>query len=373
MRRLVAISTMLLAACAASRVADAQDKVTIETVLSGLDNPCGIAIHPTTGQVYVSVSGASKIVRFDPATKKTEDVIVGFGTDVYGKGPMYNIGPLGLVFLDDKTLIVGGGDMKDGDEIVRVFDVPEAGKTVNANDAKQKLGPLPKTDQLQAEGNFYDVAIVKSESKTADGKTESHTYLFVSSNGDDTKGWVLRAEHKDGKFDELKRSIPTKELTGGTNAPVGLAISPKGRLVVGQMGPVATPEKNSLLTFYSPKDGTLLMNLKADLYDIADLAYAPAGKALDHTFAEPTDVRLLYAVDFAWAKTDEGGLFRLDDDGKKQDDKTKAVKTTKVCSLDKPTAMAFDKDGGLYVTVFGTAKEGDKEKPGKLVKIVPKK
>ena len=48
------------------------------------------------------------------------------------------------------------------------------------------------------------------------------------------------------------------------------------------------------------------------------------------------------------------------------------VKAVKITSLDKPSAMAFGPDGALYVTVFGTAKEGSKKKPGSLVKIIGK-
>ena len=41
------------------------------------------------------------------------------------------------------------------------------------------------------------------------------------------------------------------------------------------------------------------MNLETRLYDITGLAYSPK-------------TGLLYATDFAWMQTDEGGLFRLD-------------------------------------------------------------
>ncbi len=53
----------------------------------------------------------------------------------------------------------------------------------------------------------------------------------------------------------------------------------------------------------------------------------------------------------------------MDDDGKG------GVATVKVMSLDKPTSLAFAPDGTLYVTAFGTAKEGSDEKPGQLLKI----
>ena len=58
---------------------------------------------------------------------KLEDVIVDFPLDVYGKGPMYNMGPLGLAFLDRDTLVVGGGGLVDDNELLRVYKVPSAG------------------------------------------------------------------------------------------------------------------------------------------------------------------------------------------------------------------------------------------------------
>ena len=47
----------------------------------------------------------------------------------------------------------------DGEEYVRVFTVPAAGKpALNFDkDAKAKLGPLPEKDGLKPEGNFYAV------------------------------------------------------------------------------------------------------------------------------------------------------------------------------------------------------------------------
>jgi sugar lactone lactonase YvrE len=314
-------------------------EVNVEEIVGGLDNPCGIAIQPETGMIFVSDSAAGKIIRVDPKTKKAEDVITGFSLDEYGKGPIYKIGPLGLWFQDKNTLLVGGGGQKDEEEQVFVYEVPEAGKTKKWEEAKQKLGPLPKNDMGLAEGNYYGVAFSK------DG-------VFVSCNGDDTKGWVARAEFKDGKFGELKRFAATKEATS-VDGPVPVAISPKGRVVVGQMGEINVP-KDSLLTFYNPTNGKMLMNLKLNLFDPTALTYS-------------TKTGLLYTTDFAWMDAKEGGLFRIDDD---PNNSGKAVIITKIAALDKPTAAAFASDGALYVTVFG---KEDNKKEGKLLKITGKK
>jgi glucose/arabinose dehydrogenase len=124
-------------------------------------------------------------------------------------------------------------------------------------------------------------------------------------------------------------------------------------LYVGQMGEVTTPG-DSLLTVYDPKtfnpdDPKPEKRWETGLSDIAGLAYSPKTKKW-------------YCTDFAWAEPDNGGLFELTIDGEKLTPK-------KLAKLDKPTALAFDKDGNLYVAVFGTGKPDDAMTPGKLLRI----
>src|SRR3990172_7637251 len=78
-----------------------------EVVVKNLKNPCGIAIQPNTGHVFVS--SRFGVYRYIPATTPTAKheapiEIAGYpdAIDVYGKGPMYDIGPLGLAFLDNE-------------------------------------------------------------------------------------------------------------------------------------------------------------------------------------------------------------------------------------------------------------------------------
>ena len=105
---------------------------------------------------------------------KAQDVITEFPKDVYGKGPMYNIGPLGLAFLDRDTLVVGGGGNTDDGELLRVYKVPAAGSPAIKADQMTQSFSLPANDELKAEGNFYGVAVTDNA-------------VFVTANGDDTK------------------------------------------------------------------------------------------------------------------------------------------------------------------------------------------
>lgn len=133
--------------------------------------------------------------------------------------------------------------------------------------------------------------------------------------------------------------------------PVAITFSPDGKqLVVGQMGEMNV-KNDSLLTFYDPATGKMTKNYKTGLSDITGLAYSPITKKL-------------YATDFAWADQKEGGLFELTIEGDK-------VTAKKIVKLDKPGALAFDKDGNLYLAVFNTKPAGNTsdKSPGGLYKI----
>lgn len=310
------------------------------TVLSGIDNPCGVAVQGATGHVFIAAH--SGVHRFDPKSGKAHVEISGFPTDIYGKGPKYNIGPLGLAFWDDEHLIVGDGSRPDGEELVRIYKVGKDSphkdhEPIKEDAAVATLGPIKASEETaKGEGNFYGVA--------TNGKV-----IFVTCNGDDTKGWIAKSTAMAGKPGELKLSIATKVATE-VDAPVPAIFSPDGKdLVVGQMGEVTDPAGDSLLTIYDPDTGKLKKSYKTGLNDIAGLAYSPkTGK--------------LYATDYSWRDAKVGGLFRLDISGD-------TVKAVKIASLDKPTALAFDKNGTLYVAVFGTVPEGSDKPAGSLVKF----
>ena len=323
--------------------ANAQDAIP-EVVVKGLNNPSGVAIQPNTGHVFVSDSGAGRVVRVIDG--EIEDVITGFPTEGYGTNPTYKIGPLGLLFLDENTLVVGGGGLPDGDDLIRVFKVPVVGEKaiqvaeVQASEAQavEKTGKskspelarlsLPSTEQMPGEGNFYGLAL----------GTEK---LFVTCNGDDNKGWVAQANvGSNRQVTKLTRLIATKEATG-VDAPVAATISPQGYLVIGQMGEIKDLN-DSLLTFYS-QAGRKLGVYKTGLNDITGLAYGPQHNRL-------------FALDFNWASPKQGGLYKLVD--MKSETQCEAVLMSR---LEKPTALAFTAKGDCYITLAGTNGNPDGE------------
>ena len=297
-----------------------------EVVVEGLNNPSGVAIQPNTGHVFVSDSGAGRVVRVIDG--KVEEVITAFPTEGYGTDPTYQIGPLGLLFLNEETLVVGGGGLPDGDDMIRVFKVPPVGEDpILVSKTTGKTLSLPSAGKgesvMPGEGNFYGLAF-------AGGK------LFVTCNGDDKKGWVSQAKvNSNAEISNLSRMIATKEKTG-VDAPVAVTISPEEEhLVVGQMGEIEN-QKDSLLTFYS-LSGTKLVAFQTGLNDITGLAYGPQHGRL-------------FALDFNWARPKQGGLYKLVAI-KNNETKCEAVLMSK---LEKPTALAFTAKGDCYITLAGT-------------------
>jgi hypothetical protein len=221
---------------------------------------------------------------------------------------------------------------------LRVYDISGAAKGPIKADKMVASFKLEANDELKAEGNYYGVAA-------------SEDAIYVTCNGDDTKGWVARADRSGTTVSNFRRYIATKEATQ-VDAPVAVTISPRGEVVVGQMGEITIPE-DGLLTFYNAKNGKMKMNFEVGLNDITGLAYSPEKR------------NRIYATDFVWHDTTQGGLFQLVP--KKGDNNEQTITAKKIVSLDKPTALAFGSDGTLYITVIGSGEN----KPGQLLKIAP--
>jgi hypothetical protein len=294
---------------------------TIETVTEGLKNPFGLAVQPETGHVFVADSGALRVVRI--VGGKVEAVVTGFSQDAFGADPRYEIGPLGLAFLDQETLVVGNGGQPAAEDALLIYKIPKAGEApVTADKAKATL-TLPS--DAKGPGNYF-------------GVTLSRAGLFVTGHGQ-AGGWVGRADVNGTKIENFRGFVVPQEVAAAA-LPVGITLSPRGEIVVGQRRAGNSPAE-SALTFYSARDGKAVATYSTGLRDIVALAYSPQGQ--------------LYALDFSSSDVGQGGLYQLVSAG------AQAVKAKKIVSLEEPTALAFGRDGALYLTVIG----------GKLLKIAP--
>ena len=333
---LILVVDMLLAGARVGQTAEPK----VEVVLDGLDHPTAVAVQPESGLVYIVESARGRVIRV--VDGQLQEVITGLpvaATAEEGRIPAQKpLGPLGLAFLGPQSLAVGGGGEKLGEDFLALFQLQEAAEMPLQADAATNRFQLPADGAVLGEGGFYGVAV-------------SPAAIFATCRGDEGKGWVARAEREaEGKFSSLERWLPTTERTQVPN-PMAATFSPQGLLVIGQTGKFDS-QRDARLTFYSPHDSQLLLNLATGLFDLTGLAYGPD--------------QLLYATDLAHAEPASGGLFRL---VAKLVNGRQTCEAQRVLPLDRPTALAVGKEGAWYITVLGTAPANEPAPVGKLLRV----
>ena len=313
-----AVKNLLVVAIILFHVASANAQLRKpDVLLNDLKNPCGVAVRPTTGQIYISDTGRGKIISLE--LRRTDDFVVGFPLSEFELDKSIVLGPLGLIFRGKDTLIVGTGGSADGEDTISVFDVRQKKKDpLKAEDAFQTI-KLRNDLTYLPEGDFFSLAITRAA-------------LYSTCGGDVEQGWLARGELRVGEVKNFRRFIPTRPLSRIANAG-GLCISPQGHITIAQMGSRDKPG-DSVLTFYSSV-GELLDTFPTGLNDVVALAYGPRRKRL-------------YALDYNWANPREGGLYKL-----VGVDSEEGCEARLIAKLPRPTAMAFDRRGNLYVTVLG--------------------
>ena len=315
-----------------STTANSQEETDYEVVAENLLNPRAVAIQPETGHLFVAESGALRVVRF--VDGEPEEVVVGFSKDYTGKSPIYEIGPLSLLFLDRNTLLVGDGGREPGMDQIRVVNVPDVGEPpVKLKRDVDKQLRLQTDDQHEANGNFWAM-------------TKLDDYVMATCGDDMRQGWIARTPIRGNRPTDLKRFFSTVRSVQ-TRAPYAITTSPEGEIVVSQTGE-SRDDPDSLLLFFG-SDGDFLDSFKTGLNDIFGLAYGPnRGR--------------LFAVDFYQAKPNEGGLYKLV--GTRE-----GCRAVRFATLPRPSSLAFAPNGDLYVTTVGRYVDGAQVANGRLLRF----
>jgi hypothetical protein len=303
----------------------------VETVLTGLQGPRGVAVRPggSTDQyeVFVSDTLAGRIVklRSDQLGKST-DAITGFATHT---ARSQNAGPFGLLFLDRDHIVVACGS----DPAVRLYELSDENGAQPADKPKQAVGNA-------AVNGAYFIGRTAANDKVPD-------MLVVTCAGHGPHG-LGKIPVRAGTLDKL---TPFANPSAEIHVPIGVAVGEQGFVVVGQPDLIADPPQ-SLLTFFNPIDGSAVMSAPVNLAEIFGLAYHPQSDNL-------------YAIDFAPSDEKQGGVFCIDDIS--TPGKT-ACRAVRIAAIVRPTALAFGPDGALYITATRKS-NGTDPGPGTLLRI----
>jgi hypothetical protein len=335
------ISLLAAVFAAPSHVLVAAD-VVVETLLTGLRSPGGVAIRPAESndryEIFVAESGAGRVIRiwnYEP--NSPSDVITGFPLTSLGESGI-RVGPIGLLFIDQSHLIVGAS----GSDSARValFELPDQPESISFEQEKQQieLGTNGRT-----RNHIYAFARTCANNAVPDA-------IMITCFADDHTGEVRKLSLREGILGDTQ-PIGAFGNEAKPTIPAAIAVADSGFVVVSWVGSLEVPH-DSRLTFINPTNGSRSMELSTDLNDVVGLAYSPKSGNL-------------YAADVAWMNADVGGVFRIDD---ASEPGTPKCKTVRIADVLQPSALAFGPDGALYVTAMGESSDVTAD-DGKLLRI----
>jgi hypothetical protein len=317
------------------------DDVTVDTVLTDLNEPSSVAIRPGGAperyEVFVADSGARRAIKISSnAPNRSTDVIAGFpaASAPGNRRPMGN--PFGLLFVDEKHLVVG---VAGAPPELRLYELTDAGAPLTANAAKQRVTPEPLGEESKV---VYGEPIGLARTRSNDFVPDM---LMAAIRGSGVAKVPVRANVL-GEMSRLESMPSFRPTAFFLSSPTALAISEQGYLLAVDDG--SRSIRNRFM-FLNPTNGQVVLGFDPGLTDVSGAAYSPKSGNL-------------YALGTAYGE-DEEGLFRLDDARKPGEQQ---ISVTKVADIEQATALAFGPDGALYVTTLG---DKTKDDDGALLKV----
>jgi hypothetical protein len=328
----------LIAVGSLAAAVSAADELTVSTVLTGLQRPCGVAIRPEASgenyEIYVTDAGTGRIVRIRNSEPGTgEDAIAGFASQRNGES-FQSSGPCGLFFLDRTRLVVTGSG-GDGHAFVRLYELSDGQTPLAAERYEQQVELSAGNAEAAASvESFHGLARTLANGSVAD-------MLIIAAIGKQGSAGAWKLPIRAGTLGELE-SFATAALSDKSTVPGGVAVGPHGYVVISE--PMVKNDSNiNRLRFLNPIDGSAALEVTVDLPAIASLAYSPR-------------TGNLYAAAVGSRDTQRDGVYRFDDAGEPGRPACIAVR---VAEVRRPAALAFGPDGALYVAAWGEPNEQD--------------
>ena len=310
----------------------------VNTVISGLERPCGLVFHPQDDvgaphELLLVESGTGRVLSVTPtASDELRPLVTGLATQQV-EGLDVEAGPWSQGFITPTKLAVVG---VDGRQVV-VFSLAGENAPMTSEDVDHKVS-LPNRPDEKSAPVLASIVVADTEA-------------YVSCGSPGAAGEVFRAALVANRMEPPEPLMRTNDI-GDLRWPTGLCLSPPGKmqfLVAGFAGELSD-RPDSRLVFIIPQSGRVALDLPLPLLDIAALAYSPSGQ--------------LYAADLAWETDHAGGIYRLDD---VRHEGRPACRAVKIAEIARPTSLLFDTSGALYVTAWG-----DDSDQGAIIKVTGK-
>jgi hypothetical protein len=308
----------------------AADDTRVETVLSDLRGPAGVAIRQVPSadgyEIYIAEVGAGRIVRMKSGKPNaSEEVITGFMASTDDDELFRLPGPHGLLFLDPNRLVVAGSEGEDR-PFVRLYELPDQPKPISAEQHEQQAAPADveeKSDDSVA--SFRRLARTLSNDKVPD-------YLVLSAVATNDAATIWRLPLRSGTLGDLSRF--GKQIA----SPLAIAVEPRGYIIVVRPGG-RNDSTTSRIEFVNPIDGRAAVGFAVELADIVGVAYSPRSGNL-------------YAIAESTGDATRSGVYRIDMN-ETGDSNEPTATASLLAEVQRPTALAFGPDGALHVTSLG--------------------
>jgi hypothetical protein len=343
----IAWAALVGTACSFASVAFGADAsaVAVKKVLTGLKNPHDVAVRPEGSseayEVFIAESGAGRVVKIlSNKPEKRVDVISGFSTKPANDDKLSSPGVHSLEFLDHMRLVATGGD-EDGVPFVRLYELPEPASPLTADQHKHEAN-VPEAGK---EPNF-NAHVFRGVARTQPNDRVGD-FLLVSAPNEGQPTGLVYVPVRSGTLGD---AVPAQLKNAGDDFQISaIAVGSNGYVVVAgnERGESTQPSR---LSFFSPLDRRIVLQLPTELQRIVAVAYSPKSGNLFVANAPTND-------------DDRAGIYRID---RVAQSDAAACKAVKIAYVRNPTALAFAPDGVLYVTASGDPKD---KNSGKLLKL----
>ena len=246
-----------------------------------------------------------------------------------------------LRFLDHTRLVVGGGD-EDGKPFARLYELPESNKPLTADQHKQDVElPLGDAEQQTEARTLRGIVRTRPNNQVGD-------LLIVAAAGDQGPAGLMFIPVRAGT---LEGAVVDPAVARDVVEAGGISVSNNGYIVVAGASHT-NGNRSSAIRFLNPLNRHVVMQVSVDLRRIVALAYSPKSGNL-------------YAANFPTPDDGHSGVYRLDEAGEPG---APACAAVKIAGVRRPTALAFDPHGALYVTALSESARTTPD-TGLLVKL----